>query len=311
MSDRFVLFGIPSFRGEPVREYHVSMSETQTLLTQAGIRYSMTMLAGDPYLSKCRNRILSSFLTDFPQATDLFFLDDDIGWPAEAVLRLLDLPHDVVCGVYPKKQDSLSFPVTLELDANGDVIRDGNLVSGALIPTGFLRIKRRALEKLAMVSPKYEETDAFGKTLVQWSFVEAKYVDPDMEALKDTDLSQLSREDAIAHLRRALGLTIHPGIGQWWGEDYWFSHRWRAMGGKVWVDPEIAFTHRGSKAWAATFGDSVRATVEARKADAAKTKVPGRTADGPGGAGDHSDAGVADAGQGACDGPSSRVDGDG
>jgi hypothetical protein len=262
MSAPFVLIGIPSFRGQPEREFVVSLSETQSALAASGIGYAMTMLAGDPYLPKVRNRIVSELLHNRPNVTDFLFLDDDIGWnPATKVAELINRPEDVVCGVYPKKQDPLTFPCTLDM-VDGALVEKNGLYRAVLIPTGFLRVKRHVLEKMAAVSPRYYETSADGQQLLQWSIFEAKYVDPTLEALRKTDMDALSHTDAIAYLKRALGVVPPAEIGQWWGEDFWFAERWRDMGGEVWIDPEIAFTHRGSKAWGATFGDSIRATIK-------------------------------------------------
>lgn len=265
MTQPFVFIGVPSFRGEPQREFTLSFIETQRELTANGINYVLSLLAGDPYLPKVRDRIVADFLTRWPMATDFFFIDDDIGWPGHKVVEFIKRPQEVVCGVYPKRQDDLAFPVTLELTDQGDFIWDGDLVLAHLAPTGFMRIKRPVLEKMAMNSPRYHENSADGSQLMLWSIFQAKFVDLQMHALAKTDLDALSREEAIAHLKRALGTVAGQELGQFWGEDYWFTERFRDMGGKVWVDPDIAFTHRGSKAWAANFNGSLRATMERQK----------------------------------------------
>ena len=265
MTQPFVFLAIPSFRGQPEREFVRSLSQTKNALSEAGINYAECLLAGDPYLAKARDRIAADFLTNWPMATDFFFLDDDIGWPAHKVVEFVQRPQDVVVGVYPKKQDALEFPVTLELDAEDNFICDGDLYLAHLAPTGFMRIKRPVLEKLAMASPRYYETSATGERLLLWSIFHARFVDLQMNALAKTDLDALAHDEAIAHLKRALGVTAGQDLGQFWGEDYWFTERWRDLGGKIWVDPEIEFTHRGSKAWGANFGHSVRATIARQK----------------------------------------------
>ncbi len=232
------------------------------MLTKQGIDYVVSLLGGDPYLPKCRNRLAGTFLTDTPRATHLFFLDDDIGWPAAKVLEFLKRPEDIICGIYPKRDDNSSFPVTLKLDANHRMIEKDGLRLAQLVPTGFMRIKRHVLEKMAARSMKYTDILPGGESRMFWEIFQARLVDPKMEELRRADLDALSREDAIAHLKRSLGVTVPPELGTWSGEDYFFAERWREMGGEVWVDPDIEFTHRGSKAWKANFADSVRATAE-------------------------------------------------
>jgi hypothetical protein len=53
-----------------------------------------------------------------------------------------------LCGVYPKKQDNQEFPVTLMMK-DGKVIKRDHLYKADLVPTGFMRIKRHVLEKMA------------------------------------------------------------------------------------------------------------------------------------------------------------------
>ena len=266
MTTPFVVFGVPSFRGTPEREFFVSWCQTQTALHEAGIKFDVILLAGDPYLPKCRNRIVSQFLSDFPHATDFFFLDDDVGWsPASKVVEFVRRDEDIVFGAYPKKQDGISFPVTLEMDAFGDLIEKDGLYQSHLCPTGFMRVKRGVLERMAMQSSRYYETAPNGTEVLQWNIFEARFVDPVLEALRTTDLDALPPDMLAMYLKRAIGLVPGQDIGKWWGEDFWFVERWRGMGGICWVDPEIMFTHRGSKAWSATFGDSIRSVLAQRK----------------------------------------------
>lgn len=265
MPSQNVVFAVPSFRGTPEREFVMSFSGTQSLLAAAGIGFSLTMVAGWPYLGDVRNRLISQFLLDMPQADTLFFLDDDIGWEPEAAVRMIQRPEDIVCGVYPLKRESPGFPVTLEMTPDGGLIEQDGLYLAQLAPTGFMRIKRHVLEQMAQKVGKYYATDTNGKELLQFNVVEARYVDPAMEKLRKADLDSLSREEAIAYLKQSLGVVPPAGAGKFWGEDYWLTERWRELGGQVWVDPEIRFTHRGSKAWGATFGDSVRVTLAKMK----------------------------------------------
>jgi hypothetical protein len=39
---------------------------------------------------------------------------------------------------------------------------------------------------------------------------------------------------------------IHPETGEYLSEDYAFCHRWRAIGGRIWLDTQCRLTHVGS-----------------------------------------------------------------
>ena len=43
--------------------------------------------------------------------------------------------------------------------------------------------------------------------------------------------------------------------GRRWAEDYAFCRRWRALGGKIWIDPEARMLHAGRKEWIVRVAD--------------------------------------------------------
>ena len=48
-------------------------------------------------------------------------------------------------------------------------------------------------------------------------------------------------------------------FGKFWGEDMDFCNRWRAIGGRIWLDTNIKFQHAGRKTWEANYLDFLRA----------------------------------------------------
>ena len=217
----FVQFSTPCLTHQVSLEYLMSALRTQKLLTDHRIRHEFSNRAGDPFIAKARSSAAAEFLKN-PLLTDLFFLDDDIGWPDYKVLEFINRPEPVVAGVYPHKQEALSWPCSLEADGDSLVERNG-LYRAVLAPTGFMRIKRWVLEKLYQDAPPYRETEADGKT----------------------------------HERRAIFLEGPGADGNWWGEDYSFCNSCRANGIDVWIDPDMPFYHRGTKRWCANMKESL------------------------------------------------------
>lgn len=222
-----VMLATPSFSGSCSVEYVMSLSATQAMLSSSNIDCVLSILSRNPYLAEVRNILASRALVE-PSVTDLFFLDDDIGWPPQKVLEFIQRPEDVIAGVYPKKKDGGGWPCTLD-QKDGRPIEVNGLYLASMIPAGFLRIKRSALEKMAAGSQEYKDSQTGERV---WSFFEAKTVADASQAL-------------------------------FWGEDYWFSHCWRAIGGECWVDPEIDFSHVGSKVYSGNLGEAIRATLKA------------------------------------------------
>lgn len=216
----YVVFSTPCLTHNVAMEFNLSSLRTQKLLLENGVAHEWSSRTGDPFIAKARSSAVCEFLkTD---ASDLFFLDDDIGWPCEAVLRFLQSDVPVIAGVYPHKLDELSFPCSLEAGPDGLVERDG-LVRAVLAPTGFMRIKRWVLETLYQTAPAYRELES----------------------------------DGVWHERRAIFVDGPGSDGNWWGEDYTFCNACHLAGIDIWIDPDIPFYHRGTKRYAARMSDSM------------------------------------------------------
>lgn len=224
-----VAFAIPTYNKMISMETYQSMMTLQWKMFIEGCPMVQIMAGGDPYLAKVRNKLATMFLKNHPAATALFFIDDDVGFVGDAaidaVMRMIRSDKDVVAGIYPKKDDNVVWPAELHADATtGQFVRDGDFLLAALVPTGFLLIKRHVLERMAAVSDVYKDTDQNNNEMECYNIFEMGF----------------NKED-----------------GKWWGEDFAFCARWRGMGGEIWVDPNIEFTHRGSKAWKGSFADAV------------------------------------------------------
>lgn len=234
MTKQLVMFATPTLSHHVSMEYHRSTIATEWLLRSAGITSGYMQQGGDCFVAKVRSKIATDFLRDHKEFTDLFFLDDDIGWPAEKVLEFLKNPADVICGAYPKKSDKTDFPCGLMFDketgkmvtaeaafvdhATGKHIKTTDYYLAKLAPTGFMRIKRHVLEKLAPLVKTFYDVEKEGEDSPQKEFY----------------------------------AFFEAGIGPdklWWGEDFTFTERCRGIGISIWIDPDIEFTHRGSKKW--------------------------------------------------------------
>lgn len=233
---KYVLFATPSLGHQVSIDYFRSSIETSALLRDAGIGHTYTFEGGNQFIARARNWLVTDFLKNHPNASDLFFIDDDLGWDPYAALRILESPKDVVAGLYPEKCDGDHFPGELNFGEPGDgrfTVEDGLFLAN-YVPGGFLRIKRHVLELMAARSAVY-------KIATPQGFRE------------EYDIFQTGAcED-----------------GQWWGEDYQFCQRWRAMDGKIWIDPDATFHHSGRKRWTGSVADQLRKLMDQMSADAA------------------------------------------
>ncbi len=213
-----VLFATPCLSQNVSIEFLNSVIETDRACIMSGIRPGWMQIGGDPYLAKVRNKLMTRFLRDFPGVPQFFFLDDDVGWPAAKAVEFLRRPEAVLAGIYPKKQEAVDFPVAIAVNADsGELIERDGLLMAREVSTGFLRIKREVIESIAQGCRPFKEFER-GET---------------------NDYLDICR----------MGMDALDADGWWVGEDYDLSRRMIAAGFEIWVDPDIPFTHRGTRAW--------------------------------------------------------------
>lgn len=190
-----------------------ALFHTGAALSKAGIQYELAIYSGNCHVDDSRNRLSRDFLDS--DCTDMVFLDADVGWNASDFLKLLAYDRDVVAGIYPKKHGDDTFPVKL---FPGEIWSDiDGLIEVKGVPTGFLRIRRAVIERLADVSAKYN-----------------------------------AKNDQAFATPCIFERQIHDGTR--WGGDYVFCRKWRDIGGKVYIDPNMRFEHSGEDTWTGQAG---------------------------------------------------------
>lgn len=186
-------------------------------LKEAGIDVELSIYTGNCHVDDGRNRLVRDFLMS--DCTDMVFLDADVGCPASNLIQLLSYDADVVAGIYPKKGGDDQYPVKM---LPGEIWSDAQgLIEVQGVPTGFLRMRRNVLEKLAASAIHYN-----------------------------------AKNDATTAMPLIFERQVHDGTR--WGGDYVFCRKWREMGGKVYIAPEMRFEHSGMQTWSGRVGAWLR-----------------------------------------------------
>lgn len=137
--------------GDVCAEYLVSLINTLPLLVMNGLQYTHAFVIGNSLVHDARNRLAAQCLAS--EATDLLFIDSDIGWDPHDMLRLAISPHDVIGGAYRQKRDDVE---RYNVGAPRRTATD--LYECDYLGTGMLKISRRALEKLVGLHPEWRYT---------------------------------------------------------------------------------------------------------------------------------------------------------
>ena len=222
-----VMFATPTYDYQVCGEYLASMMMSCIHLTHLKVEVTAQLVAGLCFIDLARNKLTKAFMDS--DATDLFMIDADVGWDYKAVKRFLDYKQEVVAGLVPKKLETEGF----HDNALTGEIEDG-LIASLEAPTAFIRIKRSAMEKYIAAYPELADYYTLDTGPAVWQ----------------------------------TGFSRNPaGKMDFKGEDIFFCRQWIAMGEKIWVDPQVEFSHRGSRVWKGTFIDHAMAkgTITATK----------------------------------------------
>ena len=145
-----LFIAIPVMGNFPAGFVH-SFYNSATILKEAGIEAEVCILEGSPHVDSNRNLLVSKFLSS--DCTDFLFIDADMKWEPQDIIRMLNHKEDIVGATYKMKQSKEEYPVVL---LDGEKVSKGGLLKVKAVPTGFLRIKRKVLEELFKVSNKYQ-----------------------------------------------------------------------------------------------------------------------------------------------------------
>lgn len=153
--ERTCLIATPTYDGKLSHHYVSSLFRSLVLLGQHGIRSHFAFYPGDCVLLRARSNLLQQSIE--VGADDLVFVDADIIWPPEALLRLLSHDLDVVGMSYRTKQDDQQRYAVQALPG-GKLEPDANwLCEVAGLPTGFLRLSRKAQESIWDAGHRYKD----------------------------------------------------------------------------------------------------------------------------------------------------------
>jgi hypothetical protein len=234
--------GIPCYGGLVTQRYMESVCNLLQYGSSIDLAISVEMIGYESLITRGRNTIVSKFL-DSPTATHLMFIDADIGFTPDQVMRLLEFDQMVVAGMYPLKIVHYDRAMFENLD-HGEALETAQInyvgtpergealevvdgfATGVVAGAGFLMMKREALDLLIKAYPETHYTMAHNAAEPSRS--------PNQYALFDC--------------------LIEPDTGHYLSEDYAFCHRWRALGQKLWLDIRSKLMHIGPREYAGDAG---------------------------------------------------------
>lgn len=201
-----VFIAMPCYGGQ------LSEATFSSFMKLAGGKYfdwSVSTLANEALISRGSNTLAARMLAD-KDATHLMFIDSDMRFEPEDIVKLIKADKDIVAGLCPVKK----YPITFALNGLEDAVQEGPLEEVEHIGTAFMLIKREVLEVMSEWHPELKYSSDCG---------EPEICDP--------------------YLYDLFGVGVVSG--QYMSEDWMFCYRWRRLSGKVWAHKDVLINHVG------------------------------------------------------------------
>ena len=221
--------------GDMKVETCVSLIDTFSALGKSGIECKFKSVKSS-LVTHGRNLLTTGFLdSGFDY---MLFVDADVEFSPEAVMRMLVPEKDIVCTPYRNKEDPWVDRYSVKFkDKDNIKILEWDLVEIEEGPAGLMLIHRRVYEKLM---EKYPE-------------LKIKF----NEATREKMNKEIgTKDDAIdKYMYNFWDTTFRLDTGEWKGEDLAFCERVKAAGFKIYANLDSWTTHHGSYGWKGRFGD--------------------------------------------------------
>jgi hypothetical protein len=228
-----LVIATPCFGGQISVLYAASLFKLQKAVrAYSGLNLKILFKDGDALITRARASLVSQFLDD-PEATHLLFIDADIGFEPDQVLRLIECGADMSAAVYPIKRidwdkvkstleaarpnpSAAALKYVFEVDDPNAVVEKRGFIKVRYAGTGFLMIRRLALERMCAQNPQLRYRHAHS-----------------LDAATASDN------------RFALFECMIAEDGTYLSEDFAFCKRWTDMGGEIWADLTSKLNHVG------------------------------------------------------------------
>jgi hypothetical protein len=228
-----LVIATPCFGGQISALYATSLFKLQARLrSYKDLNLKIMFKDGDALITRARASLVSQFLDD-PTATHLLFIDADIGFEPEQVLRLIQCGADMCAAVYPIKQidwgrvkatieaarpnpAAAALKYVFEVDDPDAVVEKSGFLKVRYAGTGFLMIQRTALQRMCAQFPQ-------------------------LRYQRDHSVDAAVTSDN----RFALFECMIAEDGTYLSEDFAFCKRWTDMGGEIWADLASKLNHVG------------------------------------------------------------------
>lgn len=220
LAGRKLFIALPAYDFKVSLKLAISLARFAQKAPQHGIEIQIGSICGCSVVSRARNLLVKDLLES--DCTDLLFIDADINFEPDSILRLMAWASDpkkgIVAGVPRTRKTDKVYIATLDQDEDGVTINGAGLVRAKRVATAFMMVRREVFETLVNNHPEWNYHDV----------------------------------NTNRQLNAVFDFQVTPE--GYMGEDFLFCDRAREAGFEVWIDPTIKLGHMGVQEYEGDFG---------------------------------------------------------
>ena len=232
-----IFVATPMYGGQCTGYYTQSLLTLGPVLNQNGYDMAYSAMFNESLIQRGRNALAHGFMQR-PECTHLMFIDADIKFNPQDIIKMIEADKDIICGIYPKKEINWvevekavkeGVPTDrLKTRTASVVVNLKDYAGSVTVPvsepveifnggTGFMLIKRNTFEVMKSVVNSY-----------------------------NNDVLFLDGGISNDRITEYFACAIEPGTERLLSEDYFFCWKAREAGLKVWAAPWAQLGHFGS-----------------------------------------------------------------
>jgi hypothetical protein len=240
-----ILVATPCYGGQIFQGYMHSVLALQRICDKIGWNLVVKTHGNESLIPRGRNLYVAMTL-GIPQITHLLYIDADITFQPESVVRMIQEDRDITGGIYakkgvnfakirdlavknpdmdPAKLEHIAYDYVINVEGGNIPIQKG-FIKCKYIGTGMMLIKRQVLEKMVEAYP------------------ETKY---------NNDIAGYNAPELVDNFYALFDCIIHPESKRYLSEDYLFCERWSKIGGEIWADITAELVHTGTHSFSGSF----------------------------------------------------------
>jgi len=272
-----IFVGTPMYGGQATGLYTKATNDLSMLCAAHGITLKYYFLFNESLVQRARNYIADEFLRS--DCSHLLFIDADIAFNPKDALALLGIhlqnpeEYPIVTGPYPKK--TIAWEKVAKAAQMGK--SDDDPFELARFTSDFVFNPVKGMKQFKLSEPVEVQEAGTGFMLIsREAFLRYRDAYPELSYLPDH--ARTEQFDGTREITAFFDCVIDPESKRYLSEDYFFCHKARDAGLKVWMCPWMHLNHVGTHIFQGGMGSIAELGVTAT-ADSTSNKKSYKTVD--------------------------------